>query len=774
MHSVSVNLEPAQYLAGLAAGDGQPLPAGARRTSRVGDEVARAGRDLRPDDPRHALREGRARAARRAPRAPAGRRAAARPRAASPPPASSPWRRAGEPVSFRERAPRYAVERRLVVEHGGDLFETATVNVSEGGLRRPLARISSRSSARGRGAASAPGSSPRRARAVVCWNQPGGAARAERRAAAVSDGARGRGLGSGLVGETPARRRPRGLTRPRGARGKPARVIRFELLAEDGAARRGRLHTAARRHRDPGLHAGRHGRDGEDAGPARPPRASARGSSSPTPTTCTSARATRWWRGWAACTASCRGTARSSPTPAASRSSASGERGGRGARALRAGARRDLRGGGRVPEPPRRLAPLALARAGDRGPGGARRRRHHGLRRVPAVARRPRLPRAVARAHAALAACAAATPGGELEAGSAATGGRAVRALRHRAGRALPGPARARHRGGGRARPPGLRARRLRGRRGAGADVGGRGARRAAAAAREAALPHGRRHARGPARRRRGRASTCSTACCRPATARNGLLFTSRGKLVIRNARFADDERPGRPGVRLLHLPDVHPRLPAPPLQGRRDPRRCALNTLHNLHFYLSLMRRRARPPSRRGGFEAFPRERRLEAWREAAGRTPAPGERTGPRPERGCGSAPTHARRRRFSLSRDPAETDASRPPRVPVADRPRARRRTRSCSFLPFILIAVVFYFVFFRPQAKQAKKHQTFLTALKKGDEVVTQGGIIGTVVAGRGSHGARRRRRRDEAAGPQEPGRRPVEAGRPQPVKAEAKK
>ena len=50
---------------------------------------------------------------------------------------------------------------------------------------------------------------------------------------------------------------------------------------------------------------------------------------------------------------------------------------------------------------------------------------------------------------------------------------------------------------------------------------------------------------------------------------------------------------------------------------------------------------------------------------------------------------------------------------------------------SFLPFILIAVVFYFVFFRPQQKQAKQHQSFLGSLKRGDEVVTQGGIIGTV-------------------------------------------
>jgi preprotein translocase subunit YajC len=52
---------------------------------------------------------------------------------------------------------------------------------------------------------------------------------------------------------------------------------------------------------------------------------------------------------------------------------------------------------------------------------------------------------------------------------------------------------------------------------------------------------------------------------------------------------------------------------------------------------------------------------------------------------------------------------------------------------AFLPFILIALVFYFVFFRPQQKQAKQHQAFLGGLKKGDEVVTQGGIIGTVLA-----------------------------------------
>ncbi len=47
--------------------------------------------------------------------------------------------------------------------------------------------------------------------------------------------------------------------------------------------------------------------------------------------------------------------------------------------------------------------------------------------------------------------------------------------------------------------------------------------------------------------------------------------------------------------------------------------------------------------------------------------------------------------------------------------------------------LVIAVVFYLVFFRPQQRQAKKHQEFLGALKKGDEVVTQGGIVARVVS-----------------------------------------
>jgi len=50
---------------------------------------------------------------------------------------------------------------------------------------------------------------------------------------------------------------------------------------------------------------------------------------------------------------------------------------------------------------------------------------------------------------------------------------------------------------------------------------------------------------------------------------------------------------------------------------------------------------------------------------------------------------------------------------------------------SFLPLILIFVVFYFLLIRPQQKQAKAHQVFLTELKKGNKVITKGGVHGEI-------------------------------------------
>jgi preprotein translocase subunit YajC len=51
---------------------------------------------------------------------------------------------------------------------------------------------------------------------------------------------------------------------------------------------------------------------------------------------------------------------------------------------------------------------------------------------------------------------------------------------------------------------------------------------------------------------------------------------------------------------------------------------------------------------------------------------------------------------------------------------------------QFLPLVLIFVVFYFLLIRPQQRKARDHRATLDALRRGDRVVTGGGIIGTVV------------------------------------------
>ena len=51
---------------------------------------------------------------------------------------------------------------------------------------------------------------------------------------------------------------------------------------------------------------------------------------------------------------------------------------------------------------------------------------------------------------------------------------------------------------------------------------------------------------------------------------------------------------------------------------------------------------------------------------------------------------------------------------------------------GMLPFILIIFIIYFLMIRPQSKKAKQHQLMLAELKKGDKVVTIGGIYGVVV------------------------------------------
>ena len=50
---------------------------------------------------------------------------------------------------------------------------------------------------------------------------------------------------------------------------------------------------------------------------------------------------------------------------------------------------------------------------------------------------------------------------------------------------------------------------------------------------------------------------------------------------------------------------------------------------------------------------------------------------------------------------------------------------------QFIPLILIFVIFYFFLIRPQQKKVKEHKLMVGALKRGDEVITSGGIVGKV-------------------------------------------
>lgn len=50
---------------------------------------------------------------------------------------------------------------------------------------------------------------------------------------------------------------------------------------------------------------------------------------------------------------------------------------------------------------------------------------------------------------------------------------------------------------------------------------------------------------------------------------------------------------------------------------------------------------------------------------------------------------------------------------------------------QLLPIILMFVVFYFLLIRPQQKKAKDHQTMLSNLKRGDDIVTTGGLLGKI-------------------------------------------
>ena len=61
-----------------------------------------------------------------------------------------------------------------------------------------------------------------------------------------------------------------------------------------------------------------------------------------------------------------------------------------------------------------------------------------------------------------------------------------------------------------------------------------------------------------------------------------------------------------------------------------------------------------------------------------------------------------------------------------------PREGGNAGTIFMVQMVLIFAIFYFLLLRPQAKERQRHEKMLTTLKKGDEIVTNGGIIGKVV------------------------------------------
>ena len=51
---------------------------------------------------------------------------------------------------------------------------------------------------------------------------------------------------------------------------------------------------------------------------------------------------------------------------------------------------------------------------------------------------------------------------------------------------------------------------------------------------------------------------------------------------------------------------------------------------------------------------------------------------------------------------------------------------------GLMPIVLVMVIFYFLLIRPQQKRAKQHKEMLSAIRRGDKIVTSGGLMGTVV------------------------------------------
>src|SRR5581483_9447406 len=357
-------------------------------------------------------------------------------------------------------------------------------------------------------------------------------------------------------------------------------------------------------------------------------------------------------------------------------------------------------GGGALPVAPRRRdgAPPD-ARAGRGGPAHARGRHPPPSRRVPPPSRDPRGDRGGDVAH---------RPLGPPDPRRPSRGGRRVAGvLRHRPGRDVPGPPPDRGGGDVRARVRRVRPRRLRGRGAARPDAGAGRADRRRPAGRAAAVPDG----GGPPQRSGGRGGGRD----RPLRLRAPDPARPDGTGVHPGRPRRDPARSPRagggtsgPGVRLLHLPALLPGVPPAPLPRPRarsvpaphPPQPDLLSRPDGRHARCDRGRALRRPPARRA--------RGLRLGRCRAG------DRAG---RRAVGAGGGVVIDLAYAMGQPPSSGGGS---------------AALFVQLVPIALVLVIFYFLVIRPQQRERRRREEMLAALKKGDRVVTSGGLIGTVV------------------------------------------
>jgi preprotein translocase YajC subunit len=221
---------------------------------------------------------------------------------------------------------------------------------------------------------------------------------------------------------------------------------------------------------------------------------------------------------------------------------------------------------------------------------------------------------------------------------------------------------------------------------------------------------------------------------------RNGGFFTDAGLLNIRNQQYRDDERPIDERCE-CDTCRRYSRAYLRHLFQTKEILGCRLATFHNLHYYHRFMFA-IRQALEEGSFDRLYRERMpllTAAYPDSTDEKSAAvvGIRAvGSEADRRVSDRNLVAESWRSGMNRPLiafwiALTNVALSLSAFAEGGAAPASRPGISQFIPLILIFGVFYFMIIRPQQKKQKMHSQFLTELKRGDMVVTNAGIIGTI-------------------------------------------